>query len=82
MQTKSPLASGYINCHQRWVTTRILILHLKCTLIYEQCPKCGVFFKIRPRKEGWEDGSAGNVLATQCVQSPKSEKELNNKLKT
>lgn len=43
MQTKRSLASGYVNCHPRWGTRHTLTLHMKCTLIYEQCGKCGVF---------------------------------------
>lgn len=52
MQTKSSLAGGYINCHQKRVTTQILTPNLKSLLIYGHCDKCGGF-KIRPREEGW-----------------------------
>lgn len=49
---------------------QILVPRLKCTLIYEQCVSVVFFFFKLDLEEGWEDGSAGKVLATQCIQSP------------
>lgn len=52
VQTKSSLADGYINCHQKRVAAQILTPNLKSLLIYRHCGKFGNF-KIRLREEGW-----------------------------